>query len=71
MKKRILATLMSAATIASTLAGCGGTSTSTPSTNSSSNSNASSSSSGEVQEIQWMFWDDLNATEDLISLGYK
>ena len=26
---------------------------------------------GEVQEIEWMFWDDLNATEDLISLGYK
>ena len=26
---------------------------------------------GEVQEITWMFWDDLDATEDLISLGYK
>ena len=25
----------------------------------------------EVQEITWMFWDDLDATEDLISLGYK
>ena len=25
----------------------------------------------DVQEITWMFWDDLNATEDLISLGYK
>lgn len=25
---------------------------------------------GEVQEITWMFWDDLEATEDLISLGY-
>lgn len=24
----------------------------------------------EVQEITWMFWDDLNATEDLISKGY-
>lgn len=30
-----------------------------------------SSNSGEVQEITWMFWDDLNATEDLISKGYK
>ena len=27
--------------------------------------------SGEVEEITWMFWDDLDATEDLISLGYK
>lgn len=26
---------------------------------------------GKVQEITWMFWDDLNATEDLISKGYK
>lgn len=25
----------------------------------------------EVVEITWMFWDDLNATEDLISIGYK
>ena len=25
----------------------------------------------DVQEITWMFWDDLDATEDLISLGYK
>ena len=28
-------------------------------------------SNGDVEEISWMFWDDLNATEDLISLGYK
>ena len=27
-------------------------------------------SDGEVEEITWMFWDDLSATEDLISLGY-
>ena len=26
---------------------------------------------GEVQEITWMFWDDLDATTDNISLGYK
>lgn len=30
-----------------------------------------SASADEVQEITWMFWDDLNATSDLISLGYK
>ena len=27
--------------------------------------------SNGVQKITWMFWDDLNATEDLISKGYK
>jgi len=26
---------------------------------------------GDVQVIKWMFWDDLNATEDLITVGYK
>lgn len=28
-------------------------------------------SADEVQEITWMFWDDLEATSDLISKGYK
>lgn len=32
---------------------------------------AAPAADGEVQEIEWMFWDDLNATQDLISLGYK
>ena len=27
--------------------------------------------SSDVVEIKWMFWDDLDATEDLISKGYK
>lgn len=31
---------------------------------------SASAESGGVQEITWMFWDDLNATEDLISKGY-
>lgn len=29
------------------------------------------SGKGGAQEITWMFWDDLVATEDLISIGYK
>ncbi|MFG6336269.1 MAG: extracellular solute-binding protein [Lachnospiraceae bacterium] len=32
---------------------------------------AADSAAGGAEEITWMFWDDLNATEDLISLGYK
>ena len=73
MKKRSLfAAIMSAAMFATTLAGCG--SSSSDNSNGSANSGGSSSKggdSGKAQEITWMFWDDLNATEDLISLGYK
>ncbi len=73
-KRRILATIMSAAMLATTLVGCG-----SDNNNSSSNSGSNGSSgsandgggSGSVEELTWMFWDDLNATEDLISLGYK
>ncbi len=32
---------------------------------------ATDSAAGGAEDITWMFWDDLNATEDLISLGYK
>jgi len=69
-KRRFLAKIMTAAMLATTLAGCG---SSSGSSNGPAN-NTGSSSSGKkdgVQEITWMFWDDLNATEDLISLGYK
>ena len=75
MKKRIMAMLLSVAMVATMLAGCG-------SSDSAASSDAAApaakeeakeeaAASGDVQEITWMFWDDLNATEDLISLGYK
>jgi raffinose/stachyose/melibiose transport system substrate-binding protein len=55
-----------------TLAGCGGGHNATNAgNNNNSGSGSADSRSGGVQEITWMFWDDLNATEDLISLGYK
>lgn len=68
--------------IASVLAGCGGDSatpaadsgTTAPAADSGSDTSAAdsgSTASGDVQEITWMFWDDLNATEDLISIGYR
>ncbi len=59
MKKRILSIILTAAMAVSLLAGCGG------------QGDAKSASADGVQEITWMFWDDLNATEDLISKGYK
>ena len=83
MKKKILATVLSVAMVASMLVGCGGsasTTTEAPAATEEKTEEAApaateeaapaAEASGEVQEITWMFWDDLNATEDLISKGY-
>jgi len=74
-KRRLLATILSAAMLATSLVGCGGTSGGESGGGSTGGSSGGSEASGGgsegVQEISWMFWDDLNATEDLISLGYK
>ncbi len=75
MKKRILVTLLAAAMGLGLLAGCGETGDTSGNAadgaqGSSTEGGASNNSSGEAEEITWMFWDDLNATEDLISLGY-
>ncbi|MBR5684111.1 MAG: extracellular solute-binding protein [Ruminococcus sp.] len=71
-KRRILATLMTAAMFATTLTGCGGnTNESGGSANNNATNAGNSAKKDDVQEITWMFWDDLDATEDLISLGYK
>ncbi len=69
MKKKLLAVILSAAMTAALLAGCGSSAQDTPGT-SAGDEGGASADSGEVQEITWMFWDDLNATEDLISKGY-
>ena len=76
MKRKLLATLLSVAMATTLLAGCGSGSTEAPAAADSSSETTDTASteapaaSGEVQEITWMFWDDLNATEDLISKGY-
>ena len=72
-KCRFFATLLSAAMLVTTLTGCGGNSTNPGTTPSSGDNNSANNNggSGEVQEITWMFWDDLNATSDAMSLGYK
>ena len=59
--------------LVTTLTGCGGNSTNPGTTPSSGDNNSANNNggSGEVQEITWMFWDDLNATSDAMSLGYK
>ena len=81
MKKKVLSVLLSVAMVSTLLVGCGsGSSNSAPADSASGNDAAAgddaaasndAAASGEVEEITWMFWDDLNATEDLISLGYK
>lgn len=80
MKKKVLAVILTAAMTATLLAGCGAgadqadapapaqdgeTEAEAP-----AEDGADSAASGEVEEITWMFWDDLAATEDLISKGY-
>ena len=67
MKKKLFATLMSAMMVASLFTGCG----SSAGSSDSASSSGSDASADDVQEITWMFWDDLDATQDLISLGYK
>lgn len=65
----------------STDTGTSDTSSATAETSSETTTETSSSSStsaatttaatGDEEEITWMFWDDLEATDDLISQGYK
>ena len=83
-RKKLLSVVLTTAMLASLLAACGGSSGSSSgdssqgATDSAQSSSAdtgtdsgAAAASGDVEEITWMFWDDLNATEDLISLGYK
>lgn len=75
MKKKLLAVLLTATMTATLLAGCGNSADDTPAPAQDAAAGdeapaGDSAASGEVQEITWMFWDDLNATEDLISKGY-
>ncbi len=67
MKKKILSILLTVALTASLLAGCGEAAPGTAA----GSTDAGAAADGGVEEITWMFWDDLNATEDLISKGYK
>ena len=77
MKKKLLAVILSAAMAVTLLAGCGNSSSGDSAQGgadapaaSGDESSAPAAADGEVQEITWMFWDDLTATEDLISKGY-
>ena len=78
MKKQI-ATLLSAVLSAPMLAGCAvstdtgsdGSSTAASATAAATSAATQTAATGDEEEITWMFWDDLEATDDLISQGYK
>lgn len=78
MWKKFVAIVLSTLMVSTLLSGCG-VSTNTGSDNTKTDESGSSekkddsntTSSGDVEEITWMFWDDLNATEDLMTKGYK
>lgn len=81
MRKKFILALLSTSILTSLLGGCkvstdtGAADTSAQSTDASSSdttqAEATSESTGNEEEITWMFWDDLNATDDLITKGYK
>lgn len=56
MKKKVCALVLCICMIATMFTGC---------------KKDDSASSDGVQNITWMFWDDIDSTEDLMSLGYK
>ena len=68
MKKKLLSLMLTTAVSVSMLAGCGGTA---PAAGGSDGGNGGNGGSGEVEEITFMVWDDLNASQDLITKGYK
>ncbi len=78
--KKILSILLTVAMVASLLVGCGEKKSTTESSSGTKGNESSSNdttgdttdegSSKDVVEITWMFWDDLTATEDLMSKGY-
>lgn len=75
MVKRFVSGFLAAALVMGSLSGCsvstdtgGGAGSSGATTETTSGSVAAT---GKEEQITWMFWDDLNATEDLISKGYK
>ncbi len=77
MNKKLVATLLTVTMGLSCFSGCGvstdtGAEKSSGSTASDTGTDTSASSgSGDEEQITWMFWDDLDATDDLITKGYK
>nr|WP_288828304.1 extracellular solute-binding protein [uncultured Clostridium sp.] len=75
MVKRFVSGFLAAALVLGSLSGCGVSTDTSGGAGSSGAATETTSGSvtatGKEEQITWMFWDDLNATEDLISKGYK
>ena len=79
MKKKLLSLIMAGAMAASLMAGCGvstdtGAGSGSDSIGGDTASTATSDTSeatGDEEEITWAFWDDLNASQDLMTQTYK
>ena len=81
MKRKVLSALLTVAVTMSLFTGCGvsadtgsGSETESGKTDDAEDGGTDQekdTASGEEKEITWMFWDDLEATEDLITIGYR
>ena len=79
MKKKLLSLIMAGAMAASLMAGCGVStdtgagsgSDSTGGDTASTETSDTSEATGDEEEITWAFWDDLNASQDLMTQTYK
>ena len=75
MFKKLFSGFLATSLVVGSLAGCS-VSTDTGATDNSDKSQAEGSSAevkatGDEEQITWMFWDNMEATEDLITKGYK
>lgn len=68
--RKIIAGLLTIMMVASMLVGCGSKNSSSDTPSTDTKGETETKDGGEVVEIKWMFWDDLTATEDLMSKGY-
>lgn len=79
MKKRIISVVMATILAFGSLAGCdssnggatGGTTTDPAGSGTETSGGGSDVAADGATEITWMFWDNLEASEDLTTIGYK
>ena len=86
MKKKVISLVLTMGMVTSMLSGCGvstdtgatestavkteGSAETTDATKTDAAKTTDTAATGDEQEITWMFWDDLAATQDLVSKGY-
>lgn len=72
MLKRFISGLLAAGLVMGSLSGCGvSTDTGGTTANGAESAAETVKATGAEEQITWMFWDNLEATEDLVSKGYK